>query len=148
MRISKKGFTLIEVMVAAAILGIGCLGVLGLMMTAIRHNNESHLRTKAIYIAEAEATRFQIEQATCANDWTQIVTDADLPDEKNDFMVFCKQFSDTTEEIGGEHPIAIRVAWGQGCTNDMVGGLDEFANARTNSQCDFVTVSYVPFNKF
>ena len=52
MRMSRKGFTLIEVMVAAAILGIGCMGVLGMLITSMRYGATNARRTEAVNIAE------------------------------------------------------------------------------------------------
>lgn len=48
----RKGFTLIEVMLAGSILAIGCLGVLAMLLTVVDHNNVSQHRTDATYLAE------------------------------------------------------------------------------------------------
>lgn len=56
----RKGFTLIEVMLAAAILGIGALGVLGMLTTVIRQNGVTQDRTAATYLAESVVTRIEL----------------------------------------------------------------------------------------
>ena len=50
----RRGFTMIEVMVAGAILAIGCLGVLAMLLTTIDFNRQAHLRTQAITLAEQQ----------------------------------------------------------------------------------------------
>ena len=45
------GFTLIEVLVAALVLGIGFLGLAGLQMMSLRHNQSAHLRSVATQAA-------------------------------------------------------------------------------------------------
>ena len=47
-----RGFTLIEVLVAAIILSVGLLGVAALQLNAMRGNQIAHLRTAAIVAAE------------------------------------------------------------------------------------------------
>ena len=64
----KRGFTLIEVMVAAAILAIGCLGVLAMMLTTIEFNAVSHDRTNAVFLAEQELSRLEV-LAENVNNW-------------------------------------------------------------------------------
>lgn len=49
---NKRGFTLLEVMIAIAILAIGMLGVAGLHMVSIEHNNAAYLRSQAITIGQ------------------------------------------------------------------------------------------------
>lgn len=48
----KTGFTLLEVMIAAGVLGIGCFGVLSMLLTAQDNNSLSGARSEAIIIAE------------------------------------------------------------------------------------------------
>ena len=55
----RRGFTMIEVMVAGAILAIGCLGILAMLLTTINYNRETHLRTQAVTLAEQQVSEFQ-----------------------------------------------------------------------------------------
>lgn len=48
----KTGFTLLEVMIAAGVLGIGCFGILSMLLTAQDNNSLSGSRSEAIIIAE------------------------------------------------------------------------------------------------
>lgn len=49
---NKNGFTLLEVMISVAILAIGMLGIAGLHMVSIEHNNAAYLRSQAITISQ------------------------------------------------------------------------------------------------
>ena len=154
MQISKKGFTLIEVMLAASILGIGCLGVLGLMITAIQNNTNAHNRTHAVYLAERYTTQFQLESKECNNSaWHQL---SDGSDEYNGmkYFVLCKNVttgqSVRVNEINGgtsqRTPVALRVVWGTDCTEAQAQKLDKFDDTRKSSNCNFITTTFVPFN--
>ena len=48
----KNGFTLLEVMIAIAILAIGMLGIAGLHMVSMEHNHAAYLRSQAITISQ------------------------------------------------------------------------------------------------
>ena len=61
----RQGFTLIEVMVAAAVLAVGCLGVLGMLMTSINHNREARDSSAAVTIAEQALYDLEIQ----ATEW-------------------------------------------------------------------------------
>ncbi len=50
----RKGFTLIEVMIAIAVFAVGCVGVLGYLWTSIRQNSINNDRTTALTIAEQQ----------------------------------------------------------------------------------------------
>ena len=50
----RRGFTILEVLVASSILAIGSLGVLGMLITTIENNRASRLRTDAIILAEQQ----------------------------------------------------------------------------------------------
>ena len=50
----RRGFTILEVLVASSILAIGSLGVLGMLITTIENNRASRLRTDAVIIAEQQ----------------------------------------------------------------------------------------------
>ena len=49
---TQKGFTLLEVMISIAILAIGMLGIAGLQMVSIEHNNAAYLRSQAVTISQ------------------------------------------------------------------------------------------------
>ena len=55
----RRGFTLIEAMLAGAILAIGCLGVLGILIAVIQQNDVSQRRTEGMYVAELLLNRLE-----------------------------------------------------------------------------------------
>lgn len=57
--VKKKGFTVIEAMVASAILAIGALGVLGMLVTSISYNRETHERMAALTLAEQQLSEVE-----------------------------------------------------------------------------------------
>lgn len=143
MRRHNKGFTLIEVMVAAAIFGIGCLGVIGLMMTVVKHSNEAHMRTEAVTIAESKiAYLHSIGSASgCVGQtsWKSM-------DTKDIYKIYCREYSTTATT----KPIAIRVVWGSdgsecSLSESSIDNLDTFNDSKSTG-CEFVTLSYVPVN--
>ena len=60
-RSAQSGFTLIEVLVAAVVLGIGLLGLAGLQATTVKVNQTSYLRSQATNLA------YEITDAMRAN---------------------------------------------------------------------------------
>lgn len=60
-RLEQSGFTLIEVLVAAVVLGIGLLGLAGLQATTVKLNQTSYLRSQATHLA------YEITDAMRAN---------------------------------------------------------------------------------
>lgn len=55
----RAGLTLLEVTIALGILGFGVLAAAATQLTAIRYNQQSHLRTEAGYLAEQQMEAFQ-----------------------------------------------------------------------------------------
>lgn len=55
----RSGFTLIEAMLAGAILAIGCLGVLSILLAVIQQNAVSQRRTEGMYVAELLLSRLE-----------------------------------------------------------------------------------------
>lgn len=51
---NRAGFSLIEVVCALAVLGIGLMAVAGLQMSAVRNNSTGNEMTTAIMLAEAQ----------------------------------------------------------------------------------------------
>jgi type IV pilus assembly protein PilV len=48
---SQGGFTLVEVLVAVVILGLGLLGLAGLQAASLRNNHSAYLRSQATLLA-------------------------------------------------------------------------------------------------
>ncbi|MCD4688054.1 MAG: prepilin-type N-terminal cleavage/methylation domain-containing protein [Desulfuromonadaceae bacterium] len=75
MKMNKKGFSLIELMVSMAILAIGLLGLAGLQGTAINGNHHGNMISQATVLAQDT-----IEQIRNTDyDDIDTATNADLP---------------------------------------------------------------------
>ncbi len=59
--VKHAGFTLLEVMIAAAFLGVGCLGVLAMLTTAQENNDTSASRTRGTVLAEQFISNMEAE---------------------------------------------------------------------------------------
>lgn len=53
-----EGFTLVEVLIAMVILGIGIVGVAGAQLTAMKFSRDSRARTQSMLFAEEQIERF------------------------------------------------------------------------------------------
>ena len=74
---SKKGFTLLEVLVAGAILSVGLLGVAGMMATAINANNFARKTSTAQLLAEQRIEKFRNLNVFAYNPFTSASIQAD-----------------------------------------------------------------------
>lgn len=77
----RKGFTLLEVMVAAAILAIGTLGVLGMQMSVVEYNRSVSMRLAAVSLAEEQLSILELQAingcksgSLCASLKNQMIT--------------------------------------------------------------------------
>ena len=57
--ITKRGFTLLEVMIALLIFSLGLMGLAGLLTTSVKTNHSAYLRTQAIFLAQGMADRMR-----------------------------------------------------------------------------------------
>lgn len=158
----RKGFTLIEVMLAGAILALGCVGVLGMLLTVINQNSVSKQRTEAMYLAEILLERIELQaklnpqgndaslvqwhgiHASQSVGWEALpggnTFDADGNtfvaggnNNRTAYLAHYKTINNTDQEfIQG----AIRVGWskpGRNCTATALGDW----------QCEFVSLPFV-----
>ena len=51
-KLKNGGFTILEVMIAGAVLAIGCLGILAMLLTAQENNATSNSRNMAVYVGD------------------------------------------------------------------------------------------------
>ena len=75
-----KGFTLIEVLVALAVLAIGLLGLAGMQMFSMGSTYDAHLRTQATVLAQEiiDRMRANAEQARTSTDYVVGFDDAPI----------------------------------------------------------------------
>ncbi|UXI67183.1 type IV pilus modification protein PilV [Tahibacter amnicola] len=63
-----RGFSLLEVLVALLIFGLGLLGLAGLLVVSVKTNHSSYLRTQASFLAEGMADRIKANRMALWND--------------------------------------------------------------------------------
>ena len=63
-RKKSKGFSMIELLVAVLIMGIGVLGVTGLQMVSLQNNRDALLRTEALQMAYDILDRIRVNPGT------------------------------------------------------------------------------------
>ena len=97
-KINKKYFTLPEVTMAIAILGIGLLSILGVFPVAIKSGLQAVKISESIHKARAAAHLWQSFVNSGTNDLTQIEP-----------KVYTFAFTDTTDNLFGEGPSAPNV---------------------------------------
>lgn len=124
----RSGISLIEVMIALAILGFGILAAAASQITSIKFNRDSRVRTEAAYLAEQQMEVFQSMDGTAIE---AIRTDAGYPNDPdnpidpdpNDGVArsFTRTWTitpDTPE--AGVYAVQVRVSW-----------IDQLGNTRS-----------------
>jgi len=72
----RKGFSLVEVLVALLVLSIGLLGLAALQTTSLKYNTDSYLRTQATYFAYDILDRMRANSAGIVDGGTYDIPDA------------------------------------------------------------------------
>ncbi len=67
MNMKNKGFTLIEVLVSMAVLGVGILGAAALQITSTQNNSNAYLRSQAVFLAYDIADRMRANPVAVGN---------------------------------------------------------------------------------
>ena len=71
----SRGFSLIEVIVAALVMGIGLYGVLSLQAVALQQNQKANLYSQASFFANDLADRMRANKAAIASDQADYLVD-------------------------------------------------------------------------
>ena len=59
MKARRRGFTLLEVLIALLIFSLGLLGMAGLLIVSVKTNHSAYLRTQASFLAQSMADRMR-----------------------------------------------------------------------------------------
>ena len=57
--VARRGFTLLEVLIALLVFSLGLLGLAGLMVVSVKTNQSAYLRTQASFLAQGMADRMR-----------------------------------------------------------------------------------------
>jgi len=66
LQMQQRGYSLIEVLVAALILAIGLLGLAGLQLTSLKYNTDAYIRTQSTLLAYDIIDRMRLNRAAVA----------------------------------------------------------------------------------
>lgn len=108
---NKKGFTLLEVLVALVILSVGLLGLASMLTKGMRFNHQAYVRTQSTYIAYDLMDRMRANSAAGASyvftaddfpDWAESLDDSVV---KSDLQSFVAQVQ--TALPGGDASISV-----------------------------------------
>jgi len=84
MSLKQTGFTLLEVMVAVLVLGIGLLGMAHLQITSLKHNQSAQFRSSASVMAADMLDRMRANRPAAQNGNYALALDTDPPNNPND----------------------------------------------------------------
>lgn len=110
--INKKGFTLVEVMVAVVVLGIGIASVLTLIGQATRAVNTA--RGVTIQTGLARLKMVEIENLYWQKKADDIDTSGDFGDEFPEFTYDVEIIEDIDEEVPALNEVTLTVYWDRG----------------------------------
>jgi type IV pilus assembly protein PilV len=63
---NKRGFTLLEVLIALLVFSLGLMGMAGLLAVSVKTNQSAYLRTQASFLAQAMADRIGANRVALA----------------------------------------------------------------------------------
>lgn len=108
---NEKGFTLLEVLVALAILSIGLLGLASMLTKGMRFNHQAYVRTQSTYIAYDLMDRMRANSSAgasyvfTADDFPGWVDSLDESVATSDLQAFVAQVQ--TALPGGDASLAV-----------------------------------------
>lgn len=75
----SKGFSLIELLIALLVLGIGLLGILALQATSLQHNQSAYLESQAAFLANDILDRMRANKVNVATYKTDLTSSVSAP---------------------------------------------------------------------
>jgi len=124
---SQSGFTLIEVLVAVVVLGIGLTGMAGLQIVSIRGSQQAYERTQASFLAYDIMDRMRVNLAAArAGDYDTAL------DEDVSALDLC--FGASANCTPAEFADHDRRTWRQSVNDHLPGGLASVATATVAGQ--------------
>ena len=117
----ESGFTLIEVMIAFVIMGIGLLTIALAQLTAMRMTTRSKQMTQAMYLAQEQLEFFQGIPPTVAGAFNDPLNPIDIDPNDRDVTTFNRSWNVTLNTpTQGVSTVQITVVW-----NNPQGGTQQ-----------------------
>ncbi len=85
----QNGFSMIELLVAVLVMGVGVLGVTGLQMVSLQNNRDALLRSEAVQLAYDVIDRVRVNPAAGAAAYAPVAFDDDPAAHADCFNVAC-----------------------------------------------------------
>lgn len=109
---NEGGFTLIEVMIAFVIMGIGLLTIALAQMTAMRMTARSKQMSQAMYLAQEQLELFTAVVPTAAGNFQDPLNPIDIDPNDRDMTTFNRSWNITLNTpTAGVHTVNVTVVW-------------------------------------
>lgn len=112
---NEAGFTLIEVMIALVIMGIGTLTIALAQLTALRMSTESRQMTQAMYLAEQQLDQFYISPPVLAGNFQDPGNPIDIDPADTDLTTYNRSWAvQLNTPSPGLSTVTVQVVWNNG----------------------------------
>lgn len=129
-RASESGFTLIEVMIALVIMGIGLLTIAVAQLTAMRMSSHSKHTSDAMYLAEQQMEAFVVNVPIAAGTFNDPANPIDINPADDDFSNFNRSWTvQPNVPRAGMSTVTVVVVW-----NSAEGGATDLGPGRRTVQ--------------
>lgn len=127
----ESGFTLLEAMIAMAIMGIGLLTIALAQVTSMRMSSHSRQMTQAMYLAEQQLNAFYVSPPAAPGTFQDPGNPIDLDANDQDLTTFNRSWTvQTNTPSAGMSTVLVTVVWNTGPGGLDVGLLNRTVNLR------------------
>lgn len=132
LRRRQRGISLIEVLVAILVLGVGLLGVAGLQLTALRSSQSAELRSQASLLAYDIIERMRMDRAAALAGDYDTCADHDECAAWQDSVAAILGDGATGTVVRNDGRVEVRIQW-----NDSRGSIRSASGASGSSSVTF-----------
>jgi type IV pilus assembly protein PilV len=121
-RRNQSGFTLLEVMIAMVIMGVGLLTIAIAQLASLRMATESKQMSQATYLAEQQLETFYLNVPTVSGVFQDPNNPIEVLAGDDDVSTFVRSWTVTADQPrAGMSTIAVQVAWNSAPANVAAG---------------------------